>query len=82
MNVKFNITSLDRKDHMVIDASTTQRVTGDLKPIDWHKYAKNWTHLRGLQFPCLGRKPKVDLPIGLDYAELLRSIGERSVEEG
>ena len=65
-----------------MEANTTQRVTGNLKPIDWNHYSQNWPHLKGLQFPSIGRKPRIDLLTGLDYSELHRSLGELIGAEG
>ena len=53
-----------------ISAFTAERVTGNMKVIDWGKYAAKCTHLKEMQFPNPGIRPIVDLLIGLDYAEL------------
>ena len=82
MSVNFNVRSLDGNAHVNMEANTTQRVTGNLKPIDWNHYSQNWPHLKGLQFPSIGRKPRIDLLIGLDYSELHRSLGELIDAEG
>ena len=44
------------------------RVTGKMKPINWKKYKDKWKHLEGLNFPALGRRPIVDILIGMGYA--------------
>ena len=38
--------------------------------IDWNMCAREWPHLKGLNFPQLGPRPIVDLLIGLDCADL------------
>ena len=38
--------------------------------IDWNMCAREWPHLKGLNFPQLGLRPIVDLLIGLDCADL------------
>ena len=41
-----------------------------LDVIDWNTCAREWPHLKGLNFPKLGPRPIVDLLIGLDCADL------------
>ena len=50
ISVNFNVMSLDGNTHVNIEANTTHRVTGNLKPIDWNHYSKNWPHLKGYNF--------------------------------
>ena len=45
-----------------------------MKPINWKKYKDKWKHLEDINFPTLGRRPIVDILIGMDYAELHFSI--------
>ena len=52
-----------------ISAFTAERVTGNMKVIDWGKYAAKCADLKEIQFPNPGIRPIVDL-IGADYAEL------------
>ena len=44
------------------------RVTGKMKPINWKKYKDKWKHPEGLNFPAPGRRPIVDILIGIGYA--------------
>ena len=53
-----------------ISAFTAERVTENMKVIDWGKYASKCTHLKEIQFPIPGIRPIVDLLIEVDYAEL------------
>ena len=62
--------SLDGNVKTTINAFTAERVTGNMKVIDWGKYATKCTHLKGIQFPNPGSRPIVDLLIGIDYVEL------------
>ena len=81
--VKLELESLDGKVNMEISAFTADRVTGDMKAINWRKYAKEWTHLKGIQFPSLAPRDIVDMLIGIDYADLHYShcdIGGRPSE--
>ena len=70
MPVEVELESLDGNVKVMISAFTAERVTGNMKVIDWGKYAVNCTYLKGIQFPNPGIGPIVDLLIGGDYAEL------------
>ena len=59
-----------------IVALTTDRVTGNLKAINWRKYNSQWPHLHGIEFPKRGSRNTVDLLIGIDYADLHSSRTE------
>ena len=41
-----------------------------MKAIDWSMCAREWSHLRYLEFPKLGPRPTVDVLIGLGCADL------------
>ena len=68
--VEVELESLDGNVKTTISAFTAERVTGNMKVIDWGKYAAKCTHLKEIQFPNPGIRPIVDLLIGVDYAEL------------
>jgi len=68
--VEVELESLDGSVKTTIGAFTTERVTGNMKVIDWEKYAAKCTHLRGIQFPNSSIRPMLDLLIGVDHAEL------------
>ena len=74
-SVEFTISSMDRKKTFDISAMTTDRVTGDLKPIDWKHHAKKFAHLKSIPFwkPNSGT---IDILIGLDYSHLHQAINE------
>ncbi|XP_053385782.1 uncharacterized protein LOC128550562 [Mercenaria mercenaria] len=76
MCVKYKLCSIDRQTEIEMEAYTTQNVAGNLKPTNWFNYAKRWEHLKGIQFPSIERKPKVDLLIGLDYLALHTCLRE------
>ena len=57
-------------------------VTGNMKMINGKKYKDKWRHLEGISFPALGRRPTVDILIGVDYAELHFSIKDIRGETG
>ena len=68
--VNVELESLDWNVKTTISAFTAERITGNMKVIDWGKYAAKCTHLKELQFPNRGIRPIVDLLIGVDYVEL------------
>lgn len=74
MPVECGIQSLDGRISMRITAFIANRVTGNMKAINWARYAKNWNHLKDINFPYLGPLPIVDILIGIDYADLHYSI--------
>ena len=46
--------SLDGKSRLTFIAFTVERVTGDMKTMDWlNTYARDWPHLQHLGFPKL-----------------------------
>ena len=64
------IESLDGKACSKVTAFTANRVTGNMRVIDWNICAKMWPHLKGLPFHKLGLTSTVDVLIGLDCADL------------
>ena len=68
--VEVELESLNGNVKTTISAFTAERVTGNMKVIDWGKYAAKCTHLKSIQFPNPGIRPIVHLLIGVDYAEL------------
>ncbi len=74
MPVEFELESLDGKVNTKIAAYTTEKVTGDMKVVNWNKHATKWKHLENIQFPVIASKPLVDILIGLDYADLHYSV--------
>ena len=76
MPVNVGLESLNGQINMNIDVLTATNVTGNLKAIDWNRYSDKWSHLKGIRFPTLGQKQKVDLLIGVDYANLHMSYTE------
>ena len=58
----------------VIEAFTINDVTGDLKTVDWKTINRNWDHLRGVNFPQVNSRSKIDMLIGVDYPEFHFSL--------
>ena len=83
MPVKVELESLDGSVKTAINAFTAERVTGNMKAINWGAYAAKWTHLKDIKFPVPGPRPFADILIGVDYAELhylFKDVGGRSGE--
>ena len=74
MPVEFKLESLDGKFNTTMEAYTTEKVTGDMKVVNWNQYAAKWSHLKDIEFPVIASKPFVDILIGLDYADLHYSV--------
>ena len=70
MPIEVGLQSLNGQTDTTITAFTTNRVTGNMQPINWKQHARKWEHLAGIQFPNLGQRPTVDVLIGLDYSDL------------
>ena len=80
--VSFQISNLDGSYTRDISAATTHNVTGTLRPVDWKGIGKDWSHLRNIQFPTLATTRKVDMIIGVEHLELIRSLREVSGKPG
>ncbi|CAG2212808.1 unnamed protein product [Mytilus edulis] len=76
MPVEVRLQSHNGQTDAKIVAFTTNRVTGSLQPVDWKQHARKWDHLAGIKFPNLGKRPTVDMLIGLDYPDLHYSYGD------
>ena len=77
MQVEFGLESIDGKVDIKVHAFTADRVTGDMKAINWRSFANKWNHLKGIAFPIIEARPIIDILIGIDYADLHCSIQER-----
>lgn len=76
MNVSFGLKSLNGQVDITIDANSTKDVTGSLKTINWNEQGREYSHLRGIKFPYMQNRTKVDMLIGSDYAQLHYSLHE------
>ena len=75
-SVQVNLESCDGHMRKTITAQTTKRVTGNMRAINWALEKKRWPHLNGINFPSLGRRPIIDMLIGLDLSDLHCSLKE------
>ena len=57
-------------------AQTTKRITRNMRAINWSHEKNKWSHLNGINFPSLGKRPTIDMLIGLDLSDLLCSLKE------
>ena len=72
MPVACELLSCDGTLKHYILAYTTNKITGNMRPIEWRVNAKEWPHLRKGQFPKLGLRAIIDILIGADYPDLPR----------
>lgn len=75
-DVSLKLESLDGITCETISALTINEITGDMETIDWNQFSGKWDHLRNIEFPKIGKKSRVDILIGSDYAELQYSKQE------
>ena len=59
-----------------VTAFTADQVTGDMEAVNWNKYKRNWPHLKNIDFPYTTMRPRVDVLIGLDCADLHHAVEE------
>ena len=74
--VEVQLESLQSHARTKVTAFTANHVTGDMEAVDWNKYKRIWPHLKDIEFPCTAKRPRVDVLIGLDCAELHHAIEE------
>ena len=53
MPVELGFESIDVKVDMKNHAFTADRVTGNMKAINWRSFANKWNHLKGIAFPII-----------------------------
>ena len=70
MPVEFGLESLDGRVDTKISAFTANKITGNLRVVNWQRQKDKWSHLKDIKFPRVGPKPIIDILIGIDYADL------------
>ena len=71
MPVELEVESVDGHFTRKISALTTDRVTGNLRIIDWRKESNKWKHLQGIAFPKQSTaRLIIDILIGIDCLDL------------
>jgi Aspartyl protease len=68
MSVEVQLQSLDGNISIPLVALTTENVTSSHKVVDWRNNC--WPHLCGINFLKVAPTYKVDMLIGIDYADL------------
>ncbi len=53
MPVALELESLNGKANTKIAVYTIEKVTGDMKVVNWNKHATKWKHLENIQFPVI-----------------------------
>ena len=74
--MEIGLESLDCHVDTVIVTKTFDNVCGGMKPTNWLQIKDQWKHLRGIPFPKLGKRSKIDVLIGSDYNNLLFPMKE------
>ena len=70
MHVKVGLESIDGNIDIQVSAFTADEVTGSLEVIDWRHHAREWNHLKCINFPSTGSVKGIGMLIGLDQADL------------
>jgi hypothetical protein len=77
MPVNLTLESVDGNTQFEISAFTTNRVTENLKVVNWNEESKHFPHLQGIHFPRINTsRPIIDILIGVDHPDIHRSITE------
>ena len=74
MAVAVELESMDASVKITVCAFTAEKVTGNIKAINWGNYAAKWTHLKDIHFPDPGPNPIVGMLMEGDYPDLHYSI--------
>ena len=72
--VTITIESLDGKVRQQVGARTLNTFCDNLSIPNWRRYGRQWSHLRGIDFPKLPGRKTVDILIGADHPELTLSL--------
>ena len=68
--------STDGKVDKKITAKTSTKICRGLRAVDWIKIQDRWNHLRGIPFPRLTKRNRIDVLLGADHYELMYSMKE------
>lgn len=82
MPVSVTLESLNGKCKVDMSVFTADKVTGNLKAVNWTDYKDKWDHLKEIQFPKLSSRPIIDLLIGTDYSDLHYSLRDIKGQPG
>ena len=82
MPVSVQLESLNGQCKVDMSVFTADKVTGNLKAVNWTEYKDKWDHLKQIQFPKLSSRPIIDLLIGTDYSDLHYSLRDIKGQPG
>ena len=82
MPVSVKLESLNGQCQVDMSVFTADKVTGNLKAVNWSDYKNKWDHLKQIQFPKLSSRPVIDLLIGTDYSDLHYSLRDIKGQPG
>ena len=68
--VSVELKSITGNVNMNVSAYTANRVTGNMRVIDWNRQKGRWIQLENIDFPRTSTRQVVDVLVGLDCAEL------------
>ena len=82
MPVSVKLESINGQCQVDLSVFTADKVTGNLKAVNWSDYKNKWDHLKQIQFPKLSSRPVIDLLIGIDYPDLHYSLRDIKGQPG
>ena len=75
---EIGLESTDGRVDTKIIAKTSNKICGGLKAVNWVNIQDRWNHLRGIPFPRLAKRNRIDVLLGADHHELMYSMKEVS----
>ena len=82
ISVELNLQNLTGTLSMPIHVYSTEKVTGNMKAVDWNQHKHRWNYLSSIKFPRPAKSPIIDMLIGLDYSQLHLSLKELTGDPG
>ena len=74
--LEIGLESTDGRVDTKITAKTSTKICGGLRAVNWIKIQDRWNHLRGIPFPSLTERNRIDVLLGADHYELMYSMKE------
>lgn len=74
--LEIGLESTDGQVDTKITAKTSTKICGGLRAVNWIKIQDRWNHLRGIPFPSLTERNRIDVLLGADHYELMYSMKE------
>ena len=76
MEVQCQLESCDGHVSQEVILHTTRHVMGNMQVVNWAQQGKQWPHLADIKFPATGKRPIVDMLIGIDLSDLHCALKE------